>query len=218
MKVPAAMKMQPNETLLFVGDSLTDCGRREPEYAPYGRGYVRMFRNLLLQRHPSWRVRVINRGIGGDTIRDLERRWEADVLAERPDRLVVLIGINDVWRNFADPEKLDFHVPLEEYVAIYRELLRVSQESGIQGICMGTPFFVEPDVDEPMRRMCDRYGDAVRDLAEELFLDVVGFQAAIDRLLEEQHPMMIAPDRVHLNPHGHLALAEALYQILCWEG
>ncbi len=212
------MKMQPHETLLFVGDSLTDCGRREPAYVPYGRGYVHLFRSILLQRHPDWRVRIVNRGVGGDTIRDLERRWEEDVLSERPDRLVILIGINDVWRSFADPEKLDCHVPLEEYLVTYRELLRVSQESGIQGVCLGTPFFVEPDEEEPMRRMCDRYGAAVRDLGEELFLDIAEFQVAIDRLLAYQHPMMIAPDRVHLNPHGHLALAETLYEVLCGTG
>ncbi len=212
------MKMQPGETLLFVGDSLTDCGRRDPAYAPYGFGYVHFFRSLLLHRHPEWRVGVLNRGNGGDTIRDLEQRWENDVLAERPDRLVILIGINDIWRNFADPEKRDFHVPLEEYLAVYRELIRISQEAGIQGICLGTPFFAEPDRKEPMRRMCDAYGAAVRELAEEQFLDIAAFQAAIDRLLEYQHPMMIAPDRVHLNPHGHLALAETLFEVLCGPG
>ncbi len=212
------MKMRPDERLLFIGDSITDCGRREEPYTPYGCGYVHLFRNLLLHRHPTWRVKILNRGVNGDTIRDLERRWENDVLAERPDRLVVAIGINDVWRRFADPESLDDHVPLEEYLGIYRELLRVSQESGIQGVCLATPFFVEPDRAEPMREMCDLYAEAVRDLTDELFLDLADFQLAVDRFLRDQHPMMIAADRVHLQPHGHLALAETVYEALCGEG
>ncbi len=212
------MKMQPEEKLLFIGDSITDCERREPEGAPFGRGYVQLFRSLLQWRHPSWRVRVVNRGINGNTIRDLQRRWEDDVLAEKPDRLVIAIGINDVWRNFSVPESLEFHVPLEEYEATYRELIRISQESGIQGVCLATPFFVEPDRGEPMRAMCDLYGDTVREIADELFLDLADFQMAIDRMLRDQHPMMIAADRVHLNPHGHLALAETVYDTLCGEG
>lgn len=212
------MKMQPEETILFIGDSITACERREPQFAPFGCGYVQMFRNLLLQRHPSWRVSIVNRGVNGDTIRDLERRWEEDVLAERPDRLVIAIGINDVWRRFSTPEKRSSHVPLDEYLGIYRELLRISQESGIQGTCLATPFFAEPNREEPMRAMCDRYGEAVRDLADELFLDLADFQLAMDRLMEDQHPMMIASDRIHLNPHGHLVLAEVVYEALCGEG
>ena len=212
------MKMQPEEKILFIGDSITDCDRREPEFAPFGGGYVQLFRSLLQWRHPSWRVRIVNRGENGNTIRDLESRWETDVLAEQPDRLVVAIGINDVWRGFSAPESLESQVPLEEYESIYRELIRVSQESGIQGVCLATPFFVEPNSEEPMRALCDRYGEVVRELADELFLDLADFQMTIDRLLREQHPFMIAADRVHLEPHGHLALAETLYDTLCGEG
>ncbi len=33
------------ETMLFIGDSITDCGRRGAE-APLGSGYVSLFRDL----------------------------------------------------------------------------------------------------------------------------------------------------------------------------
>ena len=34
--------VQDGETMLFIGDSITDCGRRAAE-APLGNGYVRAF-------------------------------------------------------------------------------------------------------------------------------------------------------------------------------
>jgi hypothetical protein len=33
--------LQDGQTVVFIGDSITDCGRREAQ-APYGSGYVRL--------------------------------------------------------------------------------------------------------------------------------------------------------------------------------
>ena len=55
-------------------------------------------------------------------MRDLDRRWETDVVAEQPDWLSVKIGINDVWRTVAG--RLDEAVPLDEYRTTYRPLLQ----------------------------------------------------------------------------------------------
>ena len=87
--------LQDNETLLFIGDSITECARKERD-VPLGVGYVRMVSDLLTIREPAKRIRVINRGIGGHTVEDLRSRWCDHVLAHRPDWLVVKIGINDI--------------------------------------------------------------------------------------------------------------------------
>ena len=65
-------------------------------------------------------------GIGGNTIRDLDNRWEADVIEQKPDWLSVSIGINDVWRQV---DKRDDGVPVEEFEATYRRLLTRTQEA-----------------------------------------------------------------------------------------
>ena len=39
---------------------------------------------------------LFNRGISGNTLRDLEKRWEEDVIGMKPDVLSVLVGTNDV--------------------------------------------------------------------------------------------------------------------------
>ena len=72
------------QKIVFIGDSITDCDRRRGR-APYGDGYVNIVRNLLLARYPAYKLTVVNRGIGGDTTRNLAARWERDVIAEQPD-------------------------------------------------------------------------------------------------------------------------------------
>ena len=89
----------PQQKIVLIGDSITDCGRRNEPFAPYGAGYVKFVRALLLARYPELGLEVVNRGIGGNTVRDLARRWDEDVIAEQPDWLSVKIGINDVWRT-----------------------------------------------------------------------------------------------------------------------
>ena len=114
------MLFEPGQKILFIGDSITDCDRRGAA-APYGSGYMRLVRDLLLARYPEYGLKFVNRGISGDTTRDLAARWERDVIAERPDWLAVLIGINDVWRAFGGNSRAA--VPLAEYTTTLRRLL-----------------------------------------------------------------------------------------------
>jgi lysophospholipase L1-like esterase len=48
------------------------------------------------------RVRLVNRGRGGETIPDTVARFERDVIAEKPDLLIWQLGANDIVRR-ADP-------------------------------------------------------------------------------------------------------------------
>ena len=95
------MIFERGQRIVFIGDSITDCGRRDV-FAPYGNGYVSLVRAFVTARYPERRLRWENRGIGGNTTRDLLARWDDDAIALRPDWLSVKIGINDVWRKYRD--------------------------------------------------------------------------------------------------------------------
>src|ERR1019366_2799740 len=108
------MNIQPGSKLLFIGDSITDCTRARPVgeglFNALGTGYVALVDALLGAAIPERQIRVVNMGTGGHTIRDLKSRWETDVLALKPDWLSIMIGINDVWRQFDLPRQPETHV------------------------------------------------------------------------------------------------------------
>ena len=214
------LHIQPNSKLLMIGDSITDCERARPvgegRLEALGKGYVSLVHSLLTAAMPEQRVRVVNMGIGGNTVRDLDARWQTDVLDQRPDWLSIMIGINDVWRQFDAPLQTEIHVPIEEYRATLTRLAASTRPS-LKGMVVMTPFFIEPNRDDPMRAQMDRYGAVAREVAlahDAVFVDT---QAAFDRVLEHMHPMTLAWDRVHPAQAGHMVLARAFLNAVGFE-
>jgi lysophospholipase L1-like esterase len=215
------MLIQPNSKLLFIGDSITDCDRARPVgEAPdggLGMGYVGMVDGLITATHPEANIRVVNMGISGNTVRHLKERWQSDVLDLQPDWLSVMIGINDVWRHFDTRLQVEWQVPHDEYANTLEELVRTT-EPRLKGLVLMTPFFIEPNSADPMRRMMNRYGATVRDIAERYRAIFVDTQAAFDEVLEKVHSYALAGDRVHANAAGHFVLARAFLKAVgyCW--
>ncbi|MEQ1546283.1 SGNH/GDSL hydrolase family protein [Methyloglobulus sp.] len=211
------MIIQPNSKLVIIGDSITDCDRARPIgeglFDALGNGYVSLLDSLLTARYPAHHIRVVNMGISGNTIRDLQSRWQTDVVGLKPDWLTVFIGINDVWRHFHSPNQPEWHVPLDEYTQTLDELLQAVRPS-LKGLILMTPYFIEPNTIEPMRKMMGRYGEAVRQLAEKHQAILVDTQAAFDAVLNDLHPMALAWDRVHPTRTGHMVLAIAFLQTI----
>lgn len=209
-----------NSKLVMIGDSITDAGRAKPVgeglFGAWGTGYVNVAGGLLRTRYPDHGVRVVNMGIGGNTVRDLKGRWQTDVLDLEPDWLSVMIGINDVWRQFDSPLRKDCHVLIDEYHETLEELV-AGTRAGLKGLVLMTPYFIEPNRNDPMRATMDRYGAAVKEVAarhDAIFVDV---QAAFDSVLEHLHPMSLAWDRVHPNITGHTIIARAFLQAIGFE-
>jgi lysophospholipase L1-like esterase len=207
-----AMKINSDSTLLMIGDSITDCGRIGPAfevvYDFLGYGYVKLIHNLLGAICPQKRIRILNRGVSGNTVRQLAVRWQSDVLDLKPDWLSILIGINDVWPKFDPCQPDEWYVSIDEYASTLERLIRTTRPR-VKGIVLMTPFFIEPNLGEPMRSMMDRYGDVVRQLAGQYQAILVDTQAAFDCVLTEVPPAALALDRVHLKPTGHMILAQA---------
>jgi lysophospholipase L1-like esterase len=209
--------------LLFVGDSITDAGRSESgEATPwnlargYGQGYVAYFQALFEATRPGHSIRVVNRGVSGNTIVDLRARWPRDVLAPKPDWLSVMIGINDVWRQFDCPLQTELHVLLPDFKAIYAELLALVRPR-LDGLILATPFILEKDRADPLRKTMDAYGAAVRALAVQFDAVLVDTQLICDELMASLHPTSLAWDRIHLNATGHMALARGFLQAVGYE-
>jgi lysophospholipase L1-like esterase len=206
------MKIQKGSRLLFIGDSITDVGRTQPvgdrAFAGLGNGYVSLVDSLLGAFRPGDDIRVTNVGVSGNTVRDLKARWQRDVLDLKPDWLSIMIGINDVWRQFDSPLQKEWHVLPDEYRATLQELAARARP-GLKGLVMMSPYYMEPSKADPMRAMMDRYGAIGKEVAranDALFVDT---QAAMDAVLSHYYPGTLGWDRVHPNQVGHMVLARA---------
>ena len=205
------MLFEAHDTVLFIGDSISDYERTRPVgeglFNAWGRSYVACAGALLNCMYPELGLRVVNMGISGNQVRDLKARWQTDVFDRRPDWVSVLIGINDVWRQFDCPQMPETHVSPEEYEATYEELRKATLPR-VKGMILMTPYYMEPNKQDTMRARMDVYGDIVKKLAARYGLTCVDLQAGWDRLFKHMHSTSIAWDRVHPNQTGCMYIAK----------
>lgn len=206
------MRIAPRSKLVMIGDSITDCGRAQPIgeglFDALGKGYVSLVAGLLGAAHPEAAIRVVNVGTSGHTVCDLAARWQTDVLDLEPDWLSICIGINDVWRQFDLPLQPEKHVLPEAYETTLRDLVARTRPQ-LQGLVLMTPFYIESNPEDAMRRRMDEYGGIVKAVAAEANAICVDTQAAFDTVLKHCHSAALAWDRVHPNVTGHMVLARA---------
>lgn len=214
------MLLEPKSKLVMIGDSITDCERAKPVgeglFGALGKGYVSLVDALLTAAYPENGIRVVNMGLSGNTVRDLKGRWQTDVLDLNPDWLSIMIGTNDVWRQYDLPNQTQTHVYIEEYEATLEELVRLARPR-LQGLVLMTPFYIEPNEEDSMRRTMDQYGEVVKKLASKYDAKFVDTQAAFNRALEHIYPATLAWDRVHPNMAGHALIARAFLQAVGYD-
>ncbi|MGA8303835.1 MAG: GDSL-type esterase/lipase family protein [Thermoplasmata archaeon] len=87
--------------IVGIGDSTTagTPGFSSPlESPPTGSGNPEsQYAYWMTQLHPEWTV--LNRGVNGEDSGEIMARFPRDVLGERPDVVVILAGVNDVYRG-----------------------------------------------------------------------------------------------------------------------
>ena len=110
-----------------------------------------MVEALLGAVYPEQWIRTVNQGISGNTVRDLKARWQTDVLDLAPDWVSIMIGANDVWRQFDSPRQTEKHVLIEEYEKTLDELVLATLPR-VKGMVLITPFYLESNRADAMRR------------------------------------------------------------------
>jgi lysophospholipase L1-like esterase len=111
----AVLAFEPNARILFQGDSITDMNRgrsADPNHI-LGHSYAFLIAARYGCDYPERHLTFINRGVGGNKVSDLAKRWQGDTLDLKPDILSILIGVND----------LNGGVSAEQYEQQYDQLL-----------------------------------------------------------------------------------------------
>ncbi len=214
------MLIETGSKLLMIGDSITDSDRARPVgeglFASVGNGYVGLVSALIGAVYPERRIRVINMGVSGNTVKDLEARWKTDVIELDPDWLSIMIGVNDVWRQFDSPFQTETHVLPQEYEDILEKLVRETK-TRLKGLVLMSPFYIEPLREDAMRRTVDIYGSIARKIAKQNDAIFVDIQSVFDDLLKFGHSSQYSWDRVHPVLSGQMAIAKAFLDKLGFE-
>jgi lysophospholipase L1-like esterase len=206
-----AITLKPGSTVMFTGDSITDCHRLETD-EPLGYGYPLGVAGQWGLSHPERPVRWLNSGISGNKVLDLEPRWKQDVLDTGADVVSILVGINDAtWHTHAEDGRV---IPAEEFRDGYDRLLTPLAEAGTALILI-EPFLLPVSAEQrAWRADLDEKIGVVRDLAKTYEAELLEADRMFTELAEATGPEYWAPDGVHPGPAGHAALAAAWLRLV----
>jgi lysophospholipase L1-like esterase len=200
------LNLTSNQTIVFIGDSITDAGRLEKAYRPLGYGYVHFVANWLIANNPEYNLNIVNTGISGNSIRDLKCRWERDCLNHKPHILSVLIGINDVCRQYnTSSNEAVLH---DEYEVTYKQLLSQLKENFNCQLVLMEPFLICDNKKNPIYNTLKDYIDTVGDLANEFDAVLVPLQKMINKKIKNISPQIWSDDMVHPFLWAHAWIAQ----------
>ena len=188
----------PNARILFQGDSITDGNRgrtTDPNHI-LGHGYVFIIAARQGAAFPELKLDFMNRGVSGNTVLDLEKRWKEDALDLKPDVLSILIGVNDTFRG----------VPLDHYEQVYDRLITEAQAANPQlKLVLCEPFLTQKN--GPNEDIVARQKIVAR-LAQKHGAALVRFQHIFDEAEKRAPADYWIWDTVHPADRGHQLMAD----------
>ncbi len=183
---------------IFIGDSVTDCGRDiEP---PYGDGYVRE-----IARSGKLAGKIINVGISGHRLVDLEKRWQVDVLDHKPTLVSIAIGINDTWRRYDDNDPTS----TQDFRDQYHRVLTLTRQACNPQFVLCEPFLLSVRKEmNTWREDLNPKIDVVHAMAKEFSAVLVPFDSYLNNLATRVPMAEIADDGIHPTFFGHSEMAK----------
>ena len=195
-------------TIVFIGDSITDCDRRTDPLG-LGGGYVDFVAGALRDRRDD--SAIVNTGIAGDRVEHLQQRFQADALDHAPTVLSIYVGVNDTLVTFFEGRP----TPADVFEQRYTDLLDRSVAAGVPRLILVEPFYVDTEWDKApwwqgnafIREDLDRKRPIVRRLAQAYGATFVPLQDAFSAAAQERSAAVVAGDGVHPSAYGHRLIA-----------
>ncbi len=197
-------------TFLFQGDSITDGNRtRNTDWNHVmGHGYAYLVACKLGFEQPEKNFHFFNRGISGNKIVDLEKRWQADTIDIKPDLLSILVGVNDANSVISQNDIVD----AARFEETYKNVLKQTKEKLPKvKLVICEPFLL------PVGRVKDnwtqwetemkKYQKAAKLLSEEFDALYVPLQKAFEKAVDQAPADYWIWDGIHPMPAGHELIA-----------
>lgn len=206
------------KTILFQGDSITDCGRvrHEPKSAEklllklkgkssLGSGYP-----FLIAKELEGEYCFVNKGVSGDRILDVYARIVRDIIKVKPDVMSLLVGVNDVWHG------LDWNngTGKERFKKVFTMLIQeLTHELPQMKIIILEPFILEGTAtknrkDQPHRyyifkKELEEIAAIEKEIALEYGASFVELQKHFDAAAFKTQSACLLSDGVHPTLKGH---------------
>jgi acyl-CoA thioesterase-1 len=176
-----------------LGDSVTagyqqGPGSRPPRHYPFTNVLESNLRMKLKALGAETDVAVENKGINGDSTFGMVNRFQRSVIPEKPDFVVIMGGLNDLFTR----------IPVDD---VYRNLVQLTQltkEAGAEPIMLSTtPVAGSPDFNAKIKELNDR-------VAEYCGLNDVRFIDLFSELLDDGVlAAEYSNDGVHISDKGY---------------
>lgn len=199
--------------IVIVGDSITEAGK-------YPGGYVWLLERYLSALYPDRKIKIVNAGISGNKATDMQARFQKDAIDQKPDLVMINVGVNDVWHAFFNFQNLQFYpqgnwpagVPLAEYRDKITQMVLAAKAAEIRVVLL-SPTPIGEILDGPENRRLQEYIAAMREIALQnqcLFIDLNGpYREVIGTYQKHAGKTLnlLAADGVHPNPSGYRIIA-----------
>jgi lysophospholipase L1-like esterase len=158
--------LQQKKKVVFFGDSITAAGVKPG-------GYIVKVGELAAKDKLANSYEFIGAGIGGNKVYDLYLRMDDDVLARKPDVVVIFVGVNDVWHKRSYGTGTD----ADKFEKFYTALInRMSAQQIKVVLCTPGAIGERTDFSNELDGDLNNYSNIIRRLAQQNNLPLIFFQ------------------------------------------
>ena len=200
---------QQKKRVIFFGDSITQAGVQPG-------GYITVLGDLLKKNSIDNRFELQGAGIGGNKIYDLYLRMDEDVMAKKPDVVVIWVGVNDVWHKSSYGTGTD----ADKFEKFYSALIKKLQAANIEVIiCTPAAIGEKTDFTNSQDGDLNHYSQIIRGIAQKNNVKLVDLRKVfLDYNMANnktnQASGTLTTDGVHLNEKGNGLVADEMMKAL----
>lgn len=201
-----ANTLKNGDTIIFFGDSITALGVTKT-------GYITLLNQAIKKTYPRKNITLIGAGISGNTVIDLAKRLQRDVLQAYPDLVVVYTGVNDIWLAGRTIPKQQFSQQLAKIVWQIKK--KGADVILVTPAVMGERHYGENRFDKAL----DEYATMTKNIAKQTHSRVVDLRKLFISYIKRhnvnnQSMGLLTRDAVHFNEEGNKLLARALMKVI----
>jgi lysophospholipase L1-like esterase len=195
--------------IVFFGDSITQQGAKAG-------GYIDRMQTALKANGTDGKYELIGAGIGGNKVYDLYLRMDDDVMAKKPNVVVIYVGINDVWHKAGARTGTD----IDKYEKFYAAIIKKLQAKKIKvAVCTPSVIGELKNGANAQDGDLDKYSDVVRKLAAQYNCSLIDLRKSFleyenTHNSENKESGILTTDRVHLNENGNQQVADEMMKAL----